>query len=61
MKNDESKHFSYSVHVLFSTMYFFDSKNSLRAMGVVHTAPQYPQVCGKIMREALKCSKYSNI
>ena len=33
---------SYSVHVLFSPMCFFDSKNGPQAMGVVQTDPRYP-------------------
>ena len=42
MKNDESKNFSYSVHVLFSAMYFFDSKNGPQIMGIEQADPRYP-------------------
>ena len=51
---------SYSVHVLFSAMYFFDLKNGPWTMGVVQAAPQYPQVYGKIMGESFELSKFPN-
>ena len=40
MKNDESKNFSYSVHMMFSATYFFDSKNGPQAIRVEQAAPQ---------------------
>ena len=61
MKNSESKNFTFCVHVLFIRGCFFDSKNGPQAMRVQQTAPQYPQVYGKTMREPFECSKFLDI